>query len=67
MGIGDKIGELKQKAQDFLSQHPDKVEQGIDKAEHYVDEKTGGKHSAQIEKGADALKKHFGEQGQRPQ
>ncbi len=67
MGIGDKIGELKQKAQEVLSQHPDKVEQGVDKAEHYADEKTGGKHSKQIDKGADALKQHLGEHGQPPQ
>ncbi|MGH3601898.1 MAG: antitoxin [Pseudonocardiaceae bacterium] len=67
VGIGDKIGELKEKAQQALSQHSDKVEQGIDKIEHYADEKTGGKHSELIDKGADQLKQHLDEQGQPPQ
>ncbi|MGH3780896.1 MAG: antitoxin [Pseudonocardiaceae bacterium] len=67
VGIGDKFGELKDKAQQLASQHPDKVEQGIDKVEHYADEKSGGKHSEQIDKGADQLKRHLGEQGQPPQ
>lgn len=66
MGIGDKIDELKQKAQQALSQHSDKVEQGIDKVAHFADEKTGGKHSEQIGKGADLLKQRLGEQGQPP-
>jgi antitoxin protein of toxin-antitoxin system len=63
VGIGDKIGELKRKAQEVAGQHPDKVEQGIDKVEGYADERTGGKHSKEIDKGADQLKQHFGEQG----
>jgi hypothetical protein len=67
VGIGDKIDELKLKAQQALSQHSDKVEQAIDKVAHYADEKTGGKHSEQISKGADQLKQHLGDQGQPPQ
>ncbi len=67
MGIGDKISELKQKAEQALRQHPEQTEQGIDKIERYADEKTGGRHSEQIDKGADQLKKHYGEQGQPPQ
>ena len=66
VGIGDKINELKQKAEQAIRQHPDKVEQGIDKAEHYADERTGGKYSKEIDKGADMLKEHYGEQGHQP-
>ncbi|MDQ2790902.1 MAG: antitoxin [Actinomycetota bacterium] len=67
MGIGDKIGELKQKAEQLARQHPDKVDQAVDRIERYADEKTGGKHTEQIDKGADQLKRHFDEQGQPPQ
>lgn len=66
VGIGDKLSELKQKVQQTLSEHPDQAKQGIDKVEHYADERTGGKHSAQIDKAADMLKRHIDEQGQPP-
>lgn len=66
MGIGDKFNELKQKAQDVLAQHPDKVQQGIDKVEDFADKRTRGKYSDQIAKGADLLKQRLGKQD-RPQ
>jgi hypothetical protein len=62
MGIGDKFDELKQTAEEMIRQHPDKVEQGIDKAEHLADERTGGKYTEQIGKGAEQLKRRLGEQ-----
>jgi hypothetical protein len=62
MGIGDKFNELKQKAQDVLAQHPDKVQQGIDKVEDFADKRTRGKYSDQITKGADMLKQRLGKQ-----
>ena len=62
VGLGDKIDELKQQAQEVISKHPDKVEQVIDKVESYADERTGGKHSELIDKGADQLKQRLGEQ-----
>jgi hypothetical protein len=62
VGLGDKIDELKQKAQEVISKHPDKVEQVIDKVESYADKRTGGKHSELIDKGADQLKQRLGEQ-----
>jgi hypothetical protein len=60
MGIGDKFNELRQKAQDVLVQHPDKVEQGIDKVGDFADKTTRGKYSNQIAKGADLLKQRLG-------
>lgn len=62
MGIGDKFNELKQKAQDVLAQHPDKVQQGIDKVEDFADKRTRGKYSDQIAKGADLLRQRLGKQ-----
>ncbi len=52
MGIGDFID----KAKDLASENEEAVEGAIDKAADTVDEKTGGKYSAQIDKGAEAGK-----------
>lgn len=68
MGIGDTFNELAQKAKDFARQHPDKVEQGLDKLGDIADQKTGGKYSGQIDKGEDMLRERLGgEQGPPPQ
>ena len=52
MGIFDK-------AKDMLNQHPDKVEQGLDRAAGLADQHTGGKHADKIDqatgKARDAL------------
>ncbi len=53
MGIFDK-------AKQFAEDNPDKVNQGIDKAGDLVDERTGGKHSEQVDKAQDAARKHLG-------
>ena len=63
MGIGDKLNDLAQKAKDFARQHPDKTEQGLDKLGDFVDERTGGKYSKQIDQGEDMLERRLGEQG----
>ncbi len=44
------------KAKDLLGQHDDKVEQGIDAAADFADDKTDGKYSDQIETGAEKAK-----------
>ena len=56
MGIFDK-------AKDLLGQHGDKVEGAVDKVADMVDEKTGGKYSDQIDKGAEAAKGLVGDEG----
>jgi hypothetical protein len=48
------------KAKEFAGKNPDKVRQGIDKAEAVVNQKTGGKYSDQIKKGADAVEGQLG-------
>ncbi len=47
MGIFDK-------AKDMASEHPDQVDQGIDKAGDAVDNKTGGKYADKVDKGQEA-------------
>lgn len=46
MGIFDK-------AKDALGDHPEQVDQGLDKVADAVDDRTGNKYSEQIDKGAD--------------
>jgi hypothetical protein len=45
----------------MLGQHSDQAEQGIDKAGDFADEKTGGKHSDQIDERADQAKERLGD------
>ncbi|HEV3356707.1 MAG TPA: antitoxin [Pseudonocardiaceae bacterium] len=54
------LDDLKNKAQELAGQHTDQVNQGIDKAREFIDEKTGGQHSDQIQQGADKLKDVLG-------
>ena len=49
MGIFDK-------AKDALGDHPDKVENVIDKAADFLNDRTGGGHTDQISSGADLTK-----------
>ena len=54
MGIFDK-------AKDLLGDHPDKVDQGIDKVGDYADDRTGGKYSDKIDQGQDTVKDRVGD------
>ena len=49
MGIGDFVD----KAKDLASEQGEEVEDAIDKAADFADDKTGGKYSDQIETGAE--------------
>ena len=49
MGIFDNIGEQ-------VAQHWETVDQAIEKCAEFIDEKTGGKHSEQINQAADFVK-----------
>jgi ABC-type transporter Mla subunit MlaD len=57
---------LLDKAKGLLGQHADKVEGAIDKVADAVDEKTGGKYTDQIDKGAEAAKDLVGEDEGQP-
>jgi hypothetical protein len=56
MGLLDKFKRVKAKATDVVDDHGDKIESGIDKAADFADDKTKGRHSEKIDKGADAAK-----------
>jgi len=53
MGFLDK---LRGKASDAVDKHGEKIRDGIDKAAHLADDKTGGKHTDKINSGADKAK-----------
>jgi hypothetical protein len=48
------------KAKDFLKGHPDKVAQGTERAEHLINEHTGGKYSEQVAEGGDRVRHEVG-------
>ncbi|WP_156727911.1 antitoxin [Streptomyces apocyni] len=63
MSVMDKLKQL-------LKGHEDQAGQGIDKAGDFVDEKTQGKYSSQVDSAQDKLKEQLGGdqgQGQPPQ
>lgn len=51
MSIFDNLGD---KAKDLAGEHSDKVDEGIQQAGEFADEKTGGKFSDQIDQGEEA-------------
>lgn len=51
MGVFDK-------AKDVASDHPDQVEQGIEKGGDAADERTGGKHEEHVDKVQETASEH---------
>ncbi|MEU4931162.1 antitoxin [Streptomyces yokosukanensis] len=60
MGLLDnmkaKLGPARDKVSDLARQHGDKVQHGLDKAAHVVDERTKGKYSDKIQAGTGKAK-----------
>ncbi|MGO3151316.1 MAG: antitoxin [Galactobacter sp.] len=50
----NKIGEGANAAKDFAADHADSVKDGITKAGDFIDDKSGGKFSAGVDKAQDA-------------
>lgn len=48
------------KAKNYAAKNPDKVRDGIDKAEAAVNAKTGNKYAGKVRQGADALEDQLG-------
>ncbi len=53
-------GEYADKARDYAQQNPDQARSFIDKIEDFVDEKTGGKYSAQVDQAGDWVEGQLG-------
>jgi ElaB/YqjD/DUF883 family membrane-anchored ribosome-binding protein len=62
-----KMDELKNKAREALTEHRDKIEEGMDKAAEKARQKAGDEHSGKVDslldKGRDALDKFTGDGG----
>jgi hypothetical protein len=54
------------RAKDLAEQHDDKVDQGLEKAGDVADERTGGGHSEQIDRGVDTAQERTGQGDQQP-
>ncbi|MEV0123677.1 antitoxin [Streptomyces sp. NPDC050703] len=59
MSVMDKLKQM-------LKGHEDKTGQGIDKAGDYVDGRTQGKYSGQVDSAQDRLKDQFGRDRNQP-
>ncbi|MGZ0147828.1 antitoxin [Kribbella sp. WER1] len=60
MGLFD---EMKDKAEELAKDHPDQVNEGLEKAGDFVNEKTGNKFGDQIEQGENFARDQLGGQG----
>jgi hypothetical protein len=60
------MGGFMDKAKEFADEHDEQVDQGIEKAGEFADDKTGGKYSEQIDRGVDTAQEHTGEGDAQP-
>ena len=60
------MGGFLDKARDAADQHDDKVDQGLEKAGDFADQKTGGGHSEQVDRAVDQAQQRTGEGDQQP-
>jgi hypothetical protein len=64
MGFLDK---LLRRGKDVASEHGEEVSSGVDKATDVADDKTGGKHSEQLQQVDDAVDRGVGEHDRTPE
>ncbi|GAA4489095.1 antitoxin [Rhodococcus olei] len=57
MSFADTLKGLFGKGQQLAADHADTVEDAIDKAGDFIDDKTGGKYAEHVDKAQDAAKK----------
>ena len=55
------MGGFMDKAENVADQHDEQVDQGLEKAGDFADQKTGGKYDNQIDKGVDAAQQRTGD------
>ncbi len=65
MSFSTKLGVFElnffDKARDMIHKHDDKVDQLLEKAGDEIDKRTGGKHSAHIDRAVDEAQKRTGD------
>ena len=60
------MGGFLDKAKDFADDHDKQVDQGLEKAGDFADQKTGGKYDDQIDKGVDTAQQRTGDGDTQP-
>jgi MT0933-like antitoxin protein len=60
------MGGFLDKAKDWVEQHDKQVDEALEKAGDVIDQRTGGKHSDQIDKAVDTAQEKTGEGDQVP-
>ena len=60
------MGGFMDKARDLADEHDDKVDEGLERAGEFADERTGDRYSEQIDRGVDFGQEHTGEGDQQP-
>lgn len=58
------FGEMADKAKQFAGEHPDQVDEGLEKAGNLAEEKTGGRFGSQISEGEQRAEDFLGTGGQ---
>ena len=58
------FSEMADKAKQFADEHPDQANEGLDKAENFAEDKTGGKFDSQIQQGEQRAEDFLGTGGQ---
>jgi hypothetical protein len=54
------FSEFADEAKKFASEHSEQADEAFDKAEQFVDEKTGNKYGNQLQSGENAAEKYLG-------
>jgi hypothetical protein len=54
------MSEFMDKAKDAVTEHDKQVDEGLQKAGQEVDQKTGGRYDAGVDKGVDFAQEHTG-------
>ncbi len=60
------MGGFMDKAKDFADQHDEQLDEGAEKAGDVADQRTGGQHGEQIDRGVDIAQERTGEGDTRP-
>ena len=60
------MGGFMDKAREMAEEHDDKVDEGLERAGEFADERTGDRYSEQIDRGVDFGQEHTGEGDQQP-
>ena len=60
------MGGFMDKAREMAEEHDDKVDEGLERAGDFADERTGDRYGEQVDRGVDFAQEHTGEGDQQP-